>query len=414
MAVLHNVRIPIGIAVAPTERAATFASFAEALIKYDVITQRELADLPLLSDEGRALAKYAHHYGHRLHFLCFRHLLEVLGSGTVIAMLAGRLLFTVTETAFIAILPQMLSAFAFGCRDGSVTKKAKLKFAEIFGLDLNEWQMDAAPPCDPAIFRAQALWGKRGTFGVGSCSNHLEGLHGRLNYRTRGLSKWLHRFAEIADVIQASAAGWSGKVKRARNLAKAHLIGLARDHGFEGEECTGYDRCDHGTLLTRRHGAPFPCIHLAAKHTWATPADAPEIVTAGVHEGIECKPATKIWRFKADRPPPRDAIALPEQTEIDVETIPHRRVLARVLSEMKLLSHGAPFRYSRDDMLYRLGRIHEKVDRTIGDAMSADERRIHANSEFFMLCVRVVKHRQPWPNESRVSFSFLIDTIYYR
>jgi hypothetical protein len=101
MAVLHNVGFPIGIALAPTELATIFASFAEAVIKHDFITRLALADLPLLSDKGRVLAKYARHYGHRLYLLCVRHLFEVMGSETVIAMLAGRLLFTVTEAAFI-------------------------------------------------------------------------------------------------------------------------------------------------------------------------------------------------------------------------------------------------------------------------------------------------------------------------
>jgi hypothetical protein len=123
MAVCHNVGIPLGIVVAPTERSEVYAMFAKALSEHAMVAAEELRRWAVLSDEGTALAKYASL--HLAHFLCFRHLLECLGSSTIVAVLAARLLVTLTKEAFEAILPQTLSDFAFACREGLVTAQGK-------------------------------------------------------------------------------------------------------------------------------------------------------------------------------------------------------------------------------------------------------------------------------------------------
>jgi hypothetical protein len=74
----------------------------------------DLQRLPLLSDEGKALGKHQEKCQHIAHYFCVRHLLESLGSGTFVALLARRLLFTQTRQAFDKIIEQTLSDFAIG------------------------------------------------------------------------------------------------------------------------------------------------------------------------------------------------------------------------------------------------------------------------------------------------------------
>lgn len=394
MVISRNVGIPIGLVVAPTERARVFALFAEGLVEHGVCSRQSLASLPLLSDAGRALAKYVRDFNHR-HFLCYRHLLEILGSGTLVAILAARLFFAVTRQAFLDILPQTLSDFALGCRDGLITVKGRGKFAELFGLDLNDWNMDTRPFCNVDVFARQAFWGERGALGVSSCSNHLEGLHGRLNRRVSGMKNWPRRFAEVLDALQSSARAWPEKVRKAQLRAKTQLLEIAAKHSFTYSECPLGANCDHGALLSRRFGVSFPCVHLAATHCWDI-SDVGELPTTLNHEGIQCREAGKPWPFKQEHARPPPIVELPSETDIAVDLNENTRYVKRVLGEMQSLGHGVPFPHSLAEMNYQLGRVHEMVKHTVGREMATADRRIYANSKFLMMCVRVVKERQPW------------------
>jgi hypothetical protein len=113
LAVRTNVGIPLGIVVTPSERREVFASFADLLAEKG-FSHESLFELLLLSDAGTALRSYAEGRAgrqgyHRRHYLCYRHLRESLSSGTFVALLARRLLFTRTEDAFRELYPQTLT-----------------------------------------------------------------------------------------------------------------------------------------------------------------------------------------------------------------------------------------------------------------------------------------------------------------
>jgi hypothetical protein len=148
-------------------------------------------------------------------------------------------------------------------------------------------------------------------------------------------------------------------------------------------------------LMSRRMGALFPCVHTAAQHSWSFP-DVPGLTMAGAHEGIEYDVTSKEW-FPEARPVREQAVAdRPDDAELPIDATEHGRVVSRLLSEMKLLGHGAHFRYTRDDMLYKLGRIHKNVEMRLAGQVSPHEAQILANSEFLVVCARVVKDHQPW------------------
>jgi hypothetical protein len=199
-AVKANLGIPLGIVIAPSERRYVFSLFADVLAEKD-LSRDDLLELPLLSDAGSALRSYAggntgRDGYHRYHYLCYRHLLESFGSGTIVTILAQRLLFTPTEEAFLEIYPQTIADFVLGCRQNVISAAGRKKFGELFGVDLAERNGDESPRTNTGIFKKQALWSERGTtFAVAACTNHIEGTHGRLNEQVTHLRSIREKFA---------------------------------------------------------------------------------------------------------------------------------------------------------------------------------------------------------------------------
>jgi hypothetical protein len=265
LAIIRNVGVPLGLVVGPSESEEMFASFADGLIAKGM--EREcLHAIALLSDEGKALLAYGRRY-HAVHFACFRHWLESLGLRTLAALLGRRLLFTRTEAAYNAMLAQTLSDFAAACRAGEVTAKAQTKFASIFGVVL-------PLPIDPCMipevrrgkFIQQALWGPRGERGVSACSNHAEGLHGRLNRVTSPHRSTLGRLAAVLQILKKKVMKFPQSAMKAQHRIATDLMKSAKElHYSETTECPGA-MCDHGTLLSRRFGSPLPCIHTVLRH----------------------------------------------------------------------------------------------------------------------------------------------------
>jgi hypothetical protein len=115
LAVKANVGVPFGIVIAPSERRDLFSLFAELLTEKG-FSQSDLLEMPLLSDAGTALRRYAQGVAgrggyHRHHYLCYRQLLEALGSDTLVALLARRLLFTRTENGYKEAYPRAVADF---------------------------------------------------------------------------------------------------------------------------------------------------------------------------------------------------------------------------------------------------------------------------------------------------------------
>jgi hypothetical protein len=147
--------------------------------------------------------------------------------------------------------------------------------------------------------------------------------------------------------------------------------------------------------MIRRMGAPFQCVHTAAQHAWPFP-DVPGLTMTGAHDGIEYDATSKKWFPEARPVREQEVDDRRDDAELPIDATEHGRVVSRLLNEMKLLGHGAHFRYTRDDMLYKLGRIHTNVEMRLAGQVSPHEAQILANSEFVVVCARVVKDRQPW------------------
>jgi hypothetical protein len=91
-----------------------------------------------LNDAGAGLAELAKSHGVK-HYLCFRHMLESLGTKIYAAVLVHSLLFSTTKRVCqelrVIILPDFLSVCPV---TGAITDKAQWQFARLFGVTQND------------------------------------------------------------------------------------------------------------------------------------------------------------------------------------------------------------------------------------------------------------------------------------
>jgi hypothetical protein len=383
MAVKANRGIPLGIIVAPSERETMFEVFRELVLERGV-REEEFLGRPLLSDEGKALQAYG--CCHIRHFYCMRHLLEGLGSGTLAALLARRLLFTRTEFEFLELVDQTLSDFTVACSLQRITQKAQAKFRRIFGIG-----PEAEPPLtvNMTLVRCHALWGERGLhYGVASCTNHVEGLHGRLNAATASFQNPERRLAIIIDMIRQSAATWAQRVGKSRGKALKKVAEMAKRE-IHVARCES-PRCDKGAILSHRYEIAFPCMHVASPSLEGValqPVQFPLVddksptITVRALQSDE-----RPWPFAAGRRKggkmTDEEFRAPPGDEI-------QQFIARLRHELRYLNHGNEFPYHRDQMLFRLGQIHGC------DSRSKQEREA-ANSAFLIECLEVLENKRRW------------------
>jgi hypothetical protein len=255
-AVIRNCGLPLGLVLTPTERAASY----DMLWRDMGLSPEELRDLvfskPLLSDGGQALTAYGRR--HVRHYRCMRHTLERMGSHTYVAALARRLMFAGSEMHYGRLRAQAVVSLQLAIRAGIVAAPGPDLFCRTFGVSVTADGLLVLEPFDP--FRAEAIWGDRSHPGVSTCSNHIEGLHARLNQATRGVRLVHRRFKEIVDALTAKAADFKTealcsprrKFKELQDRARATGMDPARD------SC----QCGWGEVYARRFGLPrFPCLH---------------------------------------------------------------------------------------------------------------------------------------------------------
>jgi hypothetical protein len=312
--------------------------------------------------------------------------MEALGSATLAAMLAHRLFFTFTEREFMEVVDQTVSDFDAGCSLGFITINAAKKFRSIFGIS-------ADGRVELRVFRAQALWGERGRgYGVSTCTNHIEGLHGRLNAVTRGMASPAKRLGRIVQIITASAGDWSERVAKGRHKALLRQAERAARESASDDQCHRPE-CDGGLIFAKRYDMEqFPCPHiqvevpkledLRPEQFELNDSGAPVIV-AQTHNPEGPAWTLPIRRYHA----PNGKIGLADPATGACGE--HERFVVRLRAELQYLNHSKEFPYSVGEMLFRLGQIHGPEMRTPGE-------RKEANTAVLMECVEIVQKTREW------------------
>jgi hypothetical protein len=405
LAVKANVGVPLGIVIAPSDRKEVFSIFADALVEKG-FSLGDLFELPPLSDAGTALRSYTdvgvrRRGYHRRHYLCYRHLLESLGSNTLVSLLARRLLFTRTQDAFRELFPQSVADFELGCQQNLISDAGRAKFGKLFGVDLTQSDGNECATTNSDVFREQALWGERGiTFGVAASSNHIEGMHGRLNAKIRNFRNFRARFVEIASAVIKSASNWSKKVERGWQATKTKLERNAKDKGFEFQDCPNSAYCDKGLLLSRRLGRQGPRVHTISKCTWENqPPPAQFSVTTRAPPDISFTEFKGTWTLEVGQEGPKIG-QVEDEMEGDASRAtmsPDVRSVVRIRREVTALNTNHKFRYSLEDMFIRFGEVHAELRITHRSNLTEAQIKQRANSIFLLDCAHVAQTKGEWP-----------------
>ena len=171
--IVDNAPIPIGIVVGPSEHQNLFNTFFEFLIeKYDLI---EVINFPILSDEGKAIDAFSRNYGFP-HFFCFRHLIEKMGSGSIMGTITRRLLYQTNKSNFKTELEQAISDIYIYFKKGLIDLNSIYKFRNIF--ELYSFAYLLIPTKEPD--HMHGIWNRINNV-VSTCSNHVERLHRTMN-----------------------------------------------------------------------------------------------------------------------------------------------------------------------------------------------------------------------------------------
>jgi ankyrin repeat protein len=267
--VSRNVGVPLGLVICPTERAAMYEAFTHALgaIRGDFDgprLQEKFLTLPLLSDQGTALGAFAQKFNLPQYF-CVRHLLESLGSKTIAALLARRLLFIGSERDYNLVKWDAFAEFGCAIRLKQVTDEAQKKFCELFGLAVLE--DGKVVEADANRFREQALWGSRKTHGVAACTNHVEGFHGRLNEIVKRRRLLVRRIWLLVLALRKKASRFHLNVSRSAHATLKKL----QEQGAAGDPRPNCE-CGWSDIYSARFGIPdFPCKHMVHGRTPVVP-----------------------------------------------------------------------------------------------------------------------------------------------
>ena len=253
--IINNAAIPLGISLGPSERSTLFSNFFMFVKK--LYNDFDISNYAFLSDQGKAIEKFVEGYGIKHnHNLCFRQILESLGSGSPVAVLARRLLFKCTMQDYEAALPQTLCDLLCLKNNNMITDQQIEKFLKIFNFQFENGEIVQLSNTT----YINSLW-YRVPYGISTCSNHLERLHRTLNFLTTK-EKNIHQRLYI--ILQELFNYFYNFPKKSRTQAKKmlkHMLKASKNPNnciIQKENC----QCGWSEIFSIRYGIEnFPCIH---------------------------------------------------------------------------------------------------------------------------------------------------------
>jgi hypothetical protein len=168
-----NESFPLAVVVGISESRELYELFYATMARVGVPIE-ELNAKPILSDQHSALRSIGET---RVHFWCLRHLIEKFGSSSFLGEVTRRLAFSSTPDEFRREVKLCGFDLRFLLGQGRVTEVQVNPLFEMFGLTWGNGELDVRTDCE---WEKQALW-IRASYGVASCSNHIEGFHRSIN-----------------------------------------------------------------------------------------------------------------------------------------------------------------------------------------------------------------------------------------
>jgi hypothetical protein len=209
-----------------------------------------------LTDEGKAIHSAVQEFG-CIRFSCYRHLIEKMGSNSLLGIITRRLLFLSTPVTYEPKLQESIIEIQELLTNERITLKQVQKFCKIFDLAVN----DDGEILITTFDHHNALW-VRADHGIATCSNHLERLHRTLNDAVSGLNLFTRRFSVVIKIILDWPIGFSHNQQRQEKLLIKTLRKRAKQNGIEqSDQCTSLN-CGWSKFYSKLFGIEnFPCVH---------------------------------------------------------------------------------------------------------------------------------------------------------
>jgi hypothetical protein len=250
-----NKSIPLGLFLFKTETAEVYKAFFRMLLDLGIPIEF-LQSKGYLTDEGRGLKSALHEYGF-IRFSCYRHLIEKMGSATILGIITRRLLFTSTQYAYEAKLHESILELGQLINNDIINQKQLKKFCKNFDLTITEDKYIEITTLD----HHNAL-GKRAELGIATCSNHLERLHRTLNDAVSEFQIFIRRFSTVVNVILDWPITFTKNQHRQEKLVITNLQKKAADKNITPSETCNSPRCGLSQFYSSLFGIPnFPCVH---------------------------------------------------------------------------------------------------------------------------------------------------------
>lgn len=287
--IYDNAAIPLGIVLGPSESSHLFDVFYK-FVK-TIFPTANLQKFSILSDEGSAIKLFAKIHNIK-QFFCYRHLLEKIGSNSVIGEIARLLLFQPTKELYNNILPQAISDINAYLEESIVSKAQVEKFRNIF--DLYYFGNHLISTSD----HQHGLW-NRMEDGVSTCSNHIERLHRTLNESVSGIHL-IHRKLHIAlsklfDYFYNFEDKSRNQVYKLLNKFKKH----EKKHNISVTNQIPC-KCGWDSIYSHRFGIPsFPCIHTISTFNGEfKKLSLPDPIDLEINQIIKSN-EINTWKFKS-------------------------------------------------------------------------------------------------------------------
>jgi hypothetical protein len=255
MGIYRNKSIPLGLFMFKTENSEMYTTFFKMLIDSGIPLEL-LQSKGFLTDEGKAIISALHEFEFIRHS-CYRHLIEKMGSATILGIITRRLLFCSTQDAYEAKLPETLLELQNLITDGTITPKQLNKLCKIFDFNVTE-NGEVVPE---TLDYHDALW-NRAKFVIATCSNHLERLHRTLNDSVSGIESFSRRFSIVLQIIQEWPNTFSNNQHRQEKLVMKKLKKQAEENQIEQTENCISQKCGWSAFYSSLFGIEnFPCVH---------------------------------------------------------------------------------------------------------------------------------------------------------
>ena len=253
--IIDNAAIPLGISIGPSEKSDLYSLFFKFF--NSIYNDFNISKYCFLSDQGKSIKKFINENSlERNHFLCFRHIIESIGSHTPGAVLTRRLLYKASIDEYEASLPQVLNDIKHMLEISMITQKQFEKILRVFNLDL----IDNEVVQSSCISNNNSLWA-RAPFGISTCTNHIERIHRTLNCVTSKQNE-IHIRLEI--VFHELLKYFLNFSKNYRTQARKTLKNLLKTAANPNNCIIQNNNCNCGwsEVYSALYGIPnFPCIH---------------------------------------------------------------------------------------------------------------------------------------------------------